>query len=198
MVNAPFTSCRRRGRKRWVIDHGYTLLEVVCALAMMGLVTLAALSFLGQSFRLWENSAVWGAEERRVRVATRRVEDFIGRLHVGPVPHGEKVGFDGQETSVSGWVEQEDGLGRAGFLWNAVEMSWVYWEEKGGVRTEVELVKEVDAFEISYLNKDQSWVSAWETQQPMPKAIRWQWSYMKKKMPSILLSVPGGRHIPAP
>lgn len=199
MVAEPFINCLRRVPKRQDNNtQGFTLLEVICALAILGLVTLAALTFLGQSFRLWEHNATWGAEERRVRVVTRRFEDFTGRLYAGKMPQGENSGFHGEDIAIEGWLEADDGLFLTGITWNASDQTLVYWEESGGKREEMQLAAGVDAFELQYLNEDQSWVSTWEEQTPLPAAIRWEWNYRKKTMPPCIIAIRGGQEIPAP
>lgn len=192
-------SCRQLSLKMQENNaQGFTLLEIICALTIMGLVTLAALAFLGQSFRIWESSAKWGENERCVRLVTRKFEEFTGCLYTGPFPHGETQGFAGRDIEVSGWIEIDNGLSLAGIKWDANTHALIYWEDKDGSRVETKVATEVDSFEIGYINEGQSMVSVWETQQPLPVAMRWQWSYRKKKMPSVMLSVHGGQQIPVP
>lgn len=164
----------------------------------MGLVALAALAFLGNSLDFWDRSGQWGKDERDIRLIDRSFQHYVGDMFTGPLPQGEENGFVGEEESMSGLVEGETGLERAGFRYDNSGQSLAYWKEIDGVRKKVPLIDEIDHFELSYLEPERGWQSSWETQTPLPRAIRIRWSIRNKVQPTLMLPIHGGRSIPSP
>lgn len=193
----PFIFCQR---PVWIKSGGdqpgFTLLEVVCSLTLMGLVVVASLSFLGHSLNFWERSGRWGQDEQVVRQIDRNLAKFVGRLYGGDLPCGEERGFLGDDRSVEGLIEEEDGLARAGLYWEVSERTLYIWE--GSREKRVALAKDIDQFELTYYQSGHGWVSSWDNQPPLPTHIRLNWTYQKRKEPPLMQAVLAGRDIPAP
>jgi prepilin-type N-terminal cleavage/methylation domain-containing protein len=186
-------------RKSLKSDQGYTLLEVICALAITGLVAIAVLSVVHQSISLWQKSIFWGEEERNIRVLSRSIQHFSSRVYSGELPQGEKEGFQGKPNEVQGLLETEDGLIKAGLSWDLYSKEILYWEECRGNRTQKNLGINPEKLELSYYDQErQSWVDAWNEQFPLPTMIRLVWSWDKKAMPPIITPLFSGRTIQSP
>ena len=186
-------------RKSLRTDQGYTLLEVICALAITGLVAIAVLSVVHQAISLWQKSTFWGEEERSIRVLSRTVQQFSSMLYSGNLPQGEKDGFRGKPSEVQGLLETKEGLIKAGLSWDLYKKEILYWEECRGSRTEKNLGITAEPFELYYYDQErQSWVDTWDEQYPLPTMIRLTWSWNKKEMPSIIMPIFSGRSIPSP
>jgi hypothetical protein len=162
----------------------------------MGLVVMASLSFLGHSLDFWERSGRWGRDEQIIRQVDRNFANLTGRIYGGDLPQGEEQGFLGDDCSVEGFVEDEDGLTRIGLYWEASEKVLYYW--RGSREERVEVAGNIDRFEISYYEFGKGWVTSWDHQSPLPTHLRLNWSYQQKKEPPIIFAILSGRSIPAP
>lgn len=193
-----FINIPRLGWRRTALDkNGFTLLEVVCALALLGLVALAALAYLGQTLDFWERSGDWGRDERDIRLMDRALEKFVGRLYTGALPRVGEKGFHGDDHSIDGLLVGENGLFSAGILYDASTRSVTFWETENSTGKNM-VLEAVDRWDVAYYDPERGWRSAWETQAPLPRAVRIRWSLRQKLQPTLVFPIYGGRSIPPP
>lgn len=161
---SPFPGCRWN-EKTFSADKGFTLLEVLAALTLTGLILLAIFFALQNTYTVWWRSHTGGDTERISRLITRRLEEVLNSAYLYPY-HDQKITLlSGDHRGFSLPVYGPDGLVRAGFLLK--ENSLVYYCEdlrnpEESASEEI-LVSGVQEINFAYLDEETGiWRSSWQ------------------------------------
>ncbi len=165
MTNKLSSPAWRWSRRPFFADNGFTILEVLAALTLTGLIMLAIFSTLQNTYTIWWRSHTEGDPERISRLLTRRLEDLLTSAYLYPY-HDQKIPLlSGDHKGFSLPVHGPGGLLRAGFFLR--EDSLVYWCEdlRNPEKETFEeiLVTGVQEIEFAYLDgKTGLWHSFWQ------------------------------------
>ena len=92
---------RRPSRRARQGEAGFTLLEVVVTIALMGLIVGALATVTGQWFQTWKRSLLRVQRNEKVAIALDRlVTDLSAALYVSPERLSKSPAFRGDEKSV--------------------------------------------------------------------------------------------------
>jgi general secretion pathway protein J len=184
-MNPVLFSCRKRLRNQ----RGFTLLELLVALAILGLVTALGASLLHLGARSWEKA--YSSSEKTAAIET--VQNLLRRelQCIHPTSGGTGVTahtpFDGQATALSFISLLPEALQNDGpaeihlFLKDYQDSKYLVmaWRHGGASASWSEsiLLPNVRVLHISYYGaetKDQSprWQPVWSFQKTLPQAIK--------------------------
>lgn len=164
MTNKSSSPACRWSRQTLFTDNGFTLLEVLAALTLTGLIMLAIFSTLQNTYTVWWRSHTGGDPERISRLITRRLEDLLNSAYLYPYYDQKIPLLSGDHRGFSLPVYGPDGLLRAGLSLNdgALIYSCVNLRNPQETFTET-LVAEVQEISFAYLDgKTGLWRSSWQ------------------------------------
>lgn len=143
-------------------NEGFTLLEVLAALTLMGLIMLTVFLAFQNTYTIWERSHNQGETERITRLITRRLENVLGSVYLYPYRDRKITLLTGDYQGFSLPVYSEEGLGRAEF--RLIENSLIYRLENlrnSEIKSEELLVTKLQTMEFSYLDQAGVWRDYW-------------------------------------
>lgn len=191
------SSSRTRPRN----DAGFTLLEVLMALTLTGMVMLAALSLLRNTYGLWQRNFSEDATTRAARLLTINMRRIVDRAYYYPYLDGKiehlRGTDDGFDLPV---VTERNGIQREGlyFAEGQIVIRQYDTAQPNEVREEL-LLEKVAAAKFTYLQADRGvWVDYWDDRD-YPRLIRLEISLRaedtaggEKRVPPLVVSIPVG------
>jgi len=152
------------------VNPGFTLLEVMVALAVGGLVVLFAQRLLGQVAAGLRASAVAQRDLDREQNARRLVQSLLLSLEVGD--EGGAFEGEGNQVAFAAWLQRPEGW----FVRERVRLGW----NNGRVETltsqgAIVLWDSVATLDLDYLlepGATTSWVRRWTSPVSAPVALR--------------------------
>src|SRR5690554_3245622 len=95
----------QRGIVMIVNEEGFTLIEILIAVTITGIIIGAVFMFLHQGLFTWENTADRGEWEQNWRVFDRRIKDDLANLYYSRI-YKENI-FEGDYQGIT-WVIKKD------------------------------------------------------------------------------------------
>lgn len=89
-------------------ENGYTLIEIIIAVTITGIILGAVFMFLNQGLFTWENIEDRGDWEQNWRVLDRRFKDDLSNFYYSPL-YKENI-FEGKSRSVKFLIKKDDVL----------------------------------------------------------------------------------------
>jgi general secretion pathway protein J len=179
---------------RWSSEDGFTLVELLVALTLLGVLSLLLSSSLHFGARAWERASTHAEVSEEVRLAQEFLRRVIGTAYplllIGD-PTKPHVDFDGEPDRMSFLAPAPGPLGGSGMARFTLSVSSREGEKRLSVAASLELadagdttkgVQEIllqgfDAVEFSYFGQVQAsaaaqWVSSWNGRTELPQLVR--------------------------
>jgi len=163
-------------------DSGFTLVEALVALALVGMAGILTVAGLGGTHQAWSRAGTQGrgveAVETAQNLLRRHLESAIPATLTDGGPHAD---LDGQPAILAFVAPPGDGAGpgapRRYALWLAADGTLTLSDEAegrpgpGARRHDISLLNGVRSLDISYLD-DASWQAVWRHRPGPPRLIR--------------------------
>lgn len=180
---------------------GFTLFEVIVALAVTSLIVLAVASSLAAVSQGWDRGERRYAAREAIRVIVDRLGLELACLDRGPF--GRAAAFDGDQTGFSLTALGDDGPRRLSLAMDerrAILTEELLRRPPGTAATPIILAEDVETLEISYYDPTaRSWTRDWpakERNRP-PSLIRLEISVGEpgraRRSPPVILPIYAGR-----
>ena len=158
-------------------EEGYTLLEVVIATTIIGIVFTTIFTLFNLGFSTWERVEIESELNQQWRVLKRHLEEDIHQIFISKLHPDNK--FRGNYRELSWMIVGEDELKEV-----------IYSFDQEGITKEVlsqseeELIKEIEFFtdlkvqgseiKVEFYSSEYGWQNSWSYQDShqLPKAIR--------------------------
>ena len=181
-------------RKQYGPECGFTLLELLVALALMGMLAVMLTNGLGFSTGAWERTENVTRTNGQIHALQDLMRDWIGGAYPYDISRAQAriaypmEGIDNRVTFSAPLAIDplDDRLYRMALIHNPLEQTvnlhWITdknWERDpvygNGVRATV-LLENVRRFRIDYLEPEEGlqarWVERWQDQEKLPLAVR--------------------------
>lgn len=86
-------------------ESGFTLIEVLIAITITGIILTAVIMFLQQGLSIWETTGTTGRWEQHHRVLESKIKSDLGKIYISPLL--EKSMFKGDYQGLE-WLIIED------------------------------------------------------------------------------------------
>jgi general secretion pathway protein J len=187
-------------------DSGFTLLELLVAMTLLGLLSIALFGALTFGVRSWERSETLTAQSNAVRQAQTLLSRTLGEAYpelLASDPTQQKIAFDGEAHSVrflapdprmSGALDRIEIGVRQGS--DALESRATLELAADARTTRTVILSGLSGFDISYYGKsaqdrDASWQDSWKDRASLPRLIRIRASFAQKRAapwPDLLIT----------
>jgi general secretion pathway protein J len=175
--------------ERW--NAGFTLVELLAAIALLSLLSVILVGSLQLGFRAWERGAAHETRVGHVALAQnflrRAIEDAYPFFVINPAQQGH-VAFDGAVDSLRLLASTSRALGKGGRTWwslavnrdlNRTDLVIVAMPEHAGDQDKVSkiLLPNIQRVELSYFGKTRTerepgWRPQWAKEWQLPKLVR--------------------------
>lgn len=173
-------------RNRNRTGTGFTLIEMLVALAMFSLIGLAVVTTLGNGIKIWQRLNIATRQEDINIFFDRFTREFQNTFKFNTIEfQGEKhrIGFATFVTTPGSSLPQETGIGEVAYSFDKTKRqlskevrnySQMY-EDKSG-RSQI-LFKDVESMKFDYYfyddkEKEYIWSEEWELREALPLAVR--------------------------
>ncbi len=168
-------------------DSGFTLLEMLVAMTLLGLLSVALFGALRFGLRIWERSETLTAQSNLVRKVQAQLTREIMQAYpevVGSDPTHQSVAFDGRSNTLSylaadlahpGALDKvEIGIAPGSHALTRTEKMEL---SSGGSARSMTLLGGISAMDISYFgsqgeNDAPRWQSEWQNRMSLPSLVR--------------------------
>ena len=170
-------------------DSGFTLVELLVAMTLLGFLTVLLFGGLRFGTRAWERSQENYADENAVRSAESLLAMTIAQAYPLPLrssTYGQDVDFDGEARQMTWLTAADDGSGgmrrlrlRAQPQIGSMDLDLFADAELTAAPDAAprHLLSKISAFELSYLGrrvgeKAARWAADWHGQKHLPELVR--------------------------
>lgn len=182
-------------------ESGFTLLEVILALTLTGMIVLTALSLLRNTYGLWQRNFSEDDPTRAARLLMMNMRQTVDRAYYYPYLDGKikhlQGAADGFDLPV---ITESDGIGRAGLYYTEEQIFYRQFSLAHPQEAQaILLLDNVAAAKFTYLQADYGvWVDYWDDRD-YPRLVRLEVSLKpknttggEKRVPPLIISIPVG------
>jgi len=179
-------------------DEGFTLIEILIAVTIAGIIMTVTFTFFQQSFSTWERAGADSDWEQNLRVLESDLQRNLNNIFLSPLYQDNL--FRGKQQSLEFLIWEDEQLKKVSYSFDLYQGSF----KRETSSADGEKFKDLFFFnnlEIRKVNfyfydsKDEYWRSNWsyEEREELPTAIKVEITLNKIELPPIVIALYLGR-----